>query len=82
MSYQAHRKPVELLRGMAARHGERITQRDASTLLLAAEMLETQAAELEKHFKVYATVLSDLITHQTRADAMTASLRALLETHS
>lgn len=77
-----HIKPAALLRLMAERHGERITQRDCAALHLAAATLDEQGAQLDQLFGGYRDQLHGLVTHKARADALMAGLRALLETHT
>jgi hypothetical protein len=72
-------KPAALLRLMAERKGEQITARDVVALHLAARTLEAQAEQMARHFGVYRETLAELVTHQARAEAMTDSLRAVLE---
>lgn len=82
MSHEPHRKPAELLRQMAARHGERITQRDTAALLLAATTLENQADQLQRQSLAMRDTMFEAIGHGARADALQEGLRALLETHA
>ncbi len=77
-----HTKPAALLRLMAGRKGDKITSRDVAALHLAAAMLDEQAQQLAKHFAAYGDALSELIDARTRADAMQAGIRGLLETHT
>jgi len=75
----ADTKGAALLRLIAARRGERITARDVAALHLAARTLEAQAEQMARHFEVYRETLTELVTHKARAEAMTDSLRAVLE---
>lgn len=78
----AHTKPVTLLRLMAERKGQRITQRDLAVLELAAATLESQAEVIGKQMRGIGNTLSDLVTAEARAKALTEGMRALLEIHT
>lgn len=76
------RKPCALLRLMAERRGQKITARDVAAVQLAVRTMESQAAQLAKHFQVYGDVLHKLVAAEAKAGAMQDGLRALLEVHA
>jgi hypothetical protein len=75
-------KSPHLLRRMASRSGERISQRDAAALRQAALIIEAQAAEIVKISDALADARRQLIYAQSGYTVLVEQIRAAIEVTS
>lgn len=75
-------KSAHLLRRMASRSGERISQRDAAALRQAALVIEVQAEEIAKLSRDVAEARRELIYAQSGYTVLVEQIRAAIEVTS